>query len=447
MKRTTPRFLLLLFVIFWMTENGSVNAQEEVKSFNLEECVHYALEHSAKIHQSKAEWRITSANYADAIGRLLPNISAGSSVYMNYGRGIDPKTNTYTNVNSFRNNYQVEASLLVFDGLSSVFNLKRERFDKIASRERLKQTQNEVRMSTIEAYYNLLYALELKQLAINNLENSALQTKQLQRMFDLGMKAIQDVSEMEATEAADRLKLVQQSNQYEIALLQLKAVMNYPINEELIIEGKLTYSEVTPTLLRANEVYALALQRLPKALIADNQVKRSRAAYQSSIGNFSPRINLFTGFNTGFSRYLDGSPFEPFREQLANRRGSYVGISLSVDLFSGLRKINQLRRSKAQYYADMSKKEEINMEIYKDIQEAIFNLNASVDEYKAAKEHAQHLQKVYEAGLKNYKVGNMSSLELSIANARAKEAQNEVAHKYTMYLLNKEWLAYYTLQN
>lgn len=439
------RYYFLLFALLWMAKSTFAMAQDEIKGLTLEECVHYALLNSAKIHQSEAEERITSANYADAIGRLLPNVSVGSSAHINYGRGIDPRTNTYTNVNSFRNNYSIEGSLLLFDGLSSVYNLKRKGYEKKASMESLKQNQQEVRMSTIEAYYNLLYTKELKGLAQKNLENSEQQTKQLERMFELGMKAVQDVSEMKATEAADRLKLVQQNNQYEIAMLQLKAVMNYPIDKELIILDELSYSDVTPTLLQADEVYEMAIHHLPKALMAEQNLKSSKAAYQSSIGDFSPRINLFAGFNTSFSRYLDGSPYEPFKEQLANRRGAYVGASLSIDIFSGLRKSSELRRSKALYHAEQYKKREVDMEIYKEIQEAILNLNASVEEYHAAKEHAEHLMKVYEAGLKNYKVGNMNSIELSISAARAKEAKNEVARKYTMYLICKERLAYYTL--
>lgn len=442
MKRYQLQTLLLCVILF----TGTLKARsQEVQNYSLQDCIDYALQHSGKIHLSKAENQIITANYADAIGKLLPNISANSSAYFNYGRGIDPKTNTYTNVNSFRNNYGIEASLMVFDGLSSIFKLKRERFEQLAGKESLRQIQHEVRMNTIEAYYNLLYAKELKTLATNNLENSEQQSKQLERMFELGMKAIQDVSEMKATEASDRLKLVQQSNEYEIAMLQLKAVMNYPIEKELIIDEELSYSEVYPTLLQANELYAIALQKHPKAVNAENKLRSSKATYQSSIGNFSPQIHLFAGINTSFSRYLDGSPYEAFREQLTNRRGSYVGVSISIDLFSGLQKSNQLRRSRAQYYSEQIKKEEVNLEIYKDIQEAILNLNAMVEEYRAAEEHAQHLQKVYEAGLKNYKVGNMSSIELSIAASRAKEAHNEVARKYTMYLICKERLAYYTL--
>lgn len=440
MKHTKRRRIvtstLLLFLTFY-----SSSAQNEIYTY--EDCISYALEHSTKIHLSMAQDHINTANYRDAIGRLLPNISASTSANISYGRGIDPTTNTYTNTSSFRNGYGIEAQLLIFDGLYSVFNIKRERLEQIAGRESMKQTEQDVRMSTIEAYYNLLYTKELKRLAIEHLTNSEHQRKQVEKMYDLGMKARQDVSEMKALAAADRLKLAQQSNQYEMAMLQLKAIMNYPIDQELIINDSLRYTDVTPTLLQADEVYAIALHKLPKALIAEEKLMSSKAAYKSIIGTFFPRINLFAGVNTSYSFYMDGTPHEAFRDQIKNRYGAYVGATLSFDIFTGLKKSNSLRRAKAEYYAEENRRDETRNEIYKDIQEAILNLNASVEEFNAATEQAHHLKEVFDAALKNYSVGNISSVELSITATRAKDAEIEVARKLTIYHIQKEWLAYY----
>ena len=422
----------------------STGIQAQESTYSLEQCIEYAQKNNSSIHQSQANEQISTANYKDAIGALLPNISASTNVHINYGRGIDPKTNTYTNVNSFRNNYSIESSLLLFDGLSSIYNLKSQRNEQLATHEEAKKTARDIKMSTIEAYYNLLYTKELKRLAESHLANSQQLVKQAERMFELGMKAPADVAEAKATLAKDKQMKVQQSNQYEIALLQLKAVMNYPIEQPLVITDSLTYGDVEPSLLKPEDLYSSALKGLPEALISEHRLKSSKDLYKSSIGAFAPRVNLFAGFNTGFSYYMDGSPHESFNEQLRNRRGGYVGVSLTIDLFTGLRKTNQLRRSKAQYFVQQMKSQEVKRDIYKNIQEAILNLNASVEEYKTAVETAEHLKQVYDASLKNYQVGHSSSIDLSISSARYKESVGEVAHKYTMYLLRKESLAYYS---
>lgn len=435
-----PKQYLWLLVFCVITPLGGW-AQEKV--FTLEQCLKYAGEQSSGIYLSIEDERASAARYREAIGRLLPNVSASTSVYLNYGRGIDPKTNTYTDVNSLRNNYNVEASLLLFDGLSSIYRMKSSREDLLAARQERIKTAQEVRMHTIEAYYNVLYTKELHRIATKHLANSTHLVEQAERMHELGMKAAADVAEMRAAMAKDRQSIAQHANQYEIALLQLKAVMNYPIDLELTILDTLTYQDVEPTLLHADDLYSLAMHRLPETLIADHRLRSSESLYRSSIGAMAPRLSLFAGFDTGFSRYMDGSEYPSFAEQLRQRRGAYVGVSLSIDLFSGLQKSARLQQSKSLRLSQQLKSDDCRRELYRSIQESILNLNASVEEYHAAVEHANYLKQVYDAALRNYEVGHLSSLELSLASARYKEATIEVAHQYTIYLLRREQLSYY----
>ena len=414
------------------------------RPFSLEDCISYAETHNVTIGQSTAEMEVAMANYRDAIGRLLPLVTASTSAYINYGRGIDPKTNIYTNINSFRNNYSLEGSLLLFDGLSSVYGLKAEKSLRLSREEQHRKQVRDVKMSTIEAYYNLLYTKELMKLSAENLQNSTELSRQTDRMYELGMKAPADVAEAQAAMAKDKQAVIETGKNYEIALLQLKAFMNYPIDSVLIVTDSLEYNAVAPTLLLTDEVYQRALKALPEARMSDYELESSRNNYLASKGAFSPRINLFAGYNTGFSFFMDGSPYERFMDQLRNRRGGYVGVLITFDLFSGLKKVNGLKRAKAQYLGSQKKNEEAKRKIYNSIQEAILNHNAAVEEYRAAVENAGHLKIVCDAAYQNYKAGHASSLDFSLASARYKEAKAEVAHKYAMFLLCRERIGYYT---
>ena len=447
MKLIKRYFLLPLAAaqLFAVVLAPPIAAQEE-PAFTLEECVSYAEAHSTRVQRSAADLEVSEANYRDAVGALLPNLSAGASAYVNFGRGIDPSTNTYTNINSFRNSYNIQGSLLLFDGLSSLYNLRGRRSEELSAGEALRKTTREARMSATEAYYNLLYAKELHRLSEENLHNSVELAKQTERMYELGMKARGDVAEARATLSKDRQTRIEQAKNYEIALLQLKAVMNYPIDSLLVIADSLTYGEVSPTLLLTDEVYRSALLTLPEALISDHKLETGRNDYLARKGAFAPRISLFAGFDTGFSFFMDGTPYEPFAEQLRNRRGSYVGVSLTIDLFAGLRKVNGLKRAGAQYFARKLQHEEDRRALYKSIREAILNHNAAVEAYRAAAENAEHLKAVYEAALQNYKAGHASSLDLSISGARYKEARAEAAHAYAVCLLRREQVNYYAEQ-
>lgn len=432
--------LLILAALALLPWRGWAQSSE----MSLEECIRYALQHNPKVKGVHAEADIAAANYGEAIGKLLPSITASGAAYINFGRGIDPKTNTYTDINSFRNNYNIEGSWLLFDGFSSLFRLRMTRYEKITGREQARLTADLVRMETIEAYYRLLYAHELCRTAESDLAGSQAMTRRIQRMYELGSKGAPDVAEMRATEATDRLTLVRRRNEYEIAVLKLKEKMNYPIGDTLSIRDSLTLSIAEATDLKADELYDLALRRLPKSLVADGRVKSAEQAYRAAVGSFLPRLSLFAGFGTSYSFFMDGSAHESFATQLRNRRGEYVGITLSFDLFDGLRKTSALKRSKASLRLAESQREETHREVYRDIQQSILEVNAAVEEYRASVEKVEHLDKAYRTLLRNYEAGNAGSIDVSTAAARLKGARTEMTYAYTTYLLKREWLAYYT---
>lgn len=417
-------------------------AQQAVLS--LDDCLAYAFQHSSKLQITRANAIEATANYRDAIGQLLPSLSASTSAYINFGRGIDPKTNTYTNTNSFSNGYNIESSLLLFDGLSSIYRLRSSREEQQIGREEQRRAEQSVRMATIEAYYNLLYAKELQRLAAENLDNSIQLTQQIARMHELGMKASTDVAEAQASMATDRQTAISRRNQYEIALLQLKASMNFPIDQPLGVSDSLAYGEVTSTPITPEGLYHDVLAKLPDARIAELQLRSSKHLYQSSIGSFFPNLTLNAGFGSGFSYFLSDQAHESFWDQLSNRRGAYVGATLSFNLFSRLQNSNRVQRAKAQYLAQQAKSDDEKRDVYKAVQEAILYLNSSVEEYNAAVEVEKHRHQVYEATLRNFQKGHASALDLSQASARYKEARVGVAHTYTLYLLRKEGLNYYT---
>lgn len=393
---------------------------------------------------AKAAAAEATANYREAIGRLLPDLNASASAYLNFGRGIDPRTNVYTNTSSFNNSYSLGASLLLFDGLSSIYRLRGAReAQQIGEEERHRTAQN-VRMATIEAYYNLLYCKELERLAKDNLFNSTRLAEQTTRMHELGMKAPTDVAEAQASMASDRQALTAQTKQYAVALLQLKAVMNYPLAEPLCINDSLAYEEVVPSLLAAEGVFTEAYSRLPDARIAEHRLQNSRYEFQSSLGAYSPKIHLVAGFGSSYSTFINDRPHETFWEQLRNRRGAYIGATLSLTLFSRLQNSAEVQRAKARYLAQQVNRDEEKRKIYTAVQEAILELNGSVEAYKAATEVETHRKQAYTATLRNYQLGHANALDLSVNAARYQEARAEVARSYTMYLLHKEKLTYYT---
>ena len=67
----------------------------------MDECMAYAVEHSVSVGKQENVLDNAKMNYRQSVASLFPSVSAGVSASTNFGRSIDPETNSYTTVSTF----------------------------------------------------------------------------------------------------------------------------------------------------------------------------------------------------------------------------------------------------------------------------------------------------------------------------------------------------------
>ena len=146
----------------------------------------------------------------DAILRVFtPEVSAGTYAYSNFGRSVDPETNTYVSTTSFNNGYQLGAGITLFDGFSAVNNMK---ISKTALKMGIGQeelTRDEICLATMEAFYNVVYFQQLSGILESQVRTAQDALTLAKKQEELGQKGYTDVIEMEA-ELADRRAALQE---------------------------------------------------------------------------------------------------------------------------------------------------------------------------------------------------------------------------------------------
>ncbi|MDR3340991.1 MAG: TolC family protein, partial [Candidatus Symbiothrix sp.] len=253
MKKNWLIFLLLFAQIAW--------AQE--KSLTLEDCIQYTLLHNLQSVKQEAQNEIYKIDQREAIGGFLPSLSAGTSAYMNFGRGVDPETNNYISKNTFSNAYEIYSSMVLFDGLSQVYRAKLSKINRLKGKDELQDIKDKMAFEVMEIFFNVLYYKGTVDLAQQQLEESSVNLKKFQRMEELGLKSIPDLNEIQAKEAEDRFVLTKQNNLYNLEIIKLKAKMNMPTEEDLQIAGYTDLLPVDKAQESALAVYQQAMSSLP----------------------------------------------------------------------------------------------------------------------------------------------------------------------------------------
>ena len=155
----TP-FIAFICVYLVMTFGLPVTsgAQESSKPMTLKECMEYAISNSTKMRIQQASSSDARIARRDAILQAFtPSLSTGTNAYYNFGRSIDPQTNTYFTQTSFHNGYSLSAGIDLFDGFSAVNNLKISKTGLAISESQERQVEADICLAVMEAYYNVVY--------------------------------------------------------------------------------------------------------------------------------------------------------------------------------------------------------------------------------------------------------------------------------------------------
>lgn len=185
---------LRLGLMFGLLMQGSQVVQGQLPTWTVDRCVEYALQHNVDVRLETRTLDDYRIEHTRSIGAFLPSVQASIGAQYNFGRAVDPETNTYTNVNTFYNSYNLQASLPVFDGFSRYNDLKAARARVLMGKQGLRARKDEVAQQVMKDYLDVLYYEGAVRLATEKLRESRQLLKQTQVMCEVGTKSAADVA-------------------------------------------------------------------------------------------------------------------------------------------------------------------------------------------------------------------------------------------------------------
>ena len=95
---------------------GKLVSAQEMK-FNLKQCIDTALKNNILVNQSGLQMQTAEVNMKQAKANLLPNLNGRVDYGFNFGRNVDPITNTFTNNQLSSSNAGLGTSVILFNGM------------------------------------------------------------------------------------------------------------------------------------------------------------------------------------------------------------------------------------------------------------------------------------------------------------------------------------------
>ena len=418
-------------------------AHAEAQPLTIDDCMRYAVENSTTVGKQRLAADDNKTNYQEAIASLFPSVNAEVAGGLNFGRGIDPATNTYTNVTTFGNTYGIGASVPLFDGLKGINTM---RAMKVARQKGLVDTQiaqDEVAMQTLSAYMDVVYYTEAVKIANEQLEASRKTLELVRRQFDLGTKSAADVAEIESQEANYDYLLTTEENNLALAYIKLREVMNYPQGERLEIVTNIDL-DALPSAASEQALVDYALANNPKIAASRHFTEQQRLNLARAKSAYSPSLYLYGGYNTSY--YIDfenKAAYASFANQFCNNRGGYVQVGLSIPIFNGLSARSSKRRAANAYRSAQLEEIAVERAVESEVAQIWQEMQGFGKQYIQGQKKVSAAQLAYDGAERKFENGLISALDLQTAANTLLQAKSDRLRARLQYIVKMRMVDYY----
>ena len=332
----------------------------------------------------------------------------------------------------------VNASMPLYEG--NKLNLQIERATLALEQNDLyvKEAQNNITLSVLEAYLQVLYQYENIAVAKNTVLSSEEQLTQAQQKYENGAIAKIDLIEIETQHANNQYNVVLAKNQYETQLLTLKQLLELPPGTEFGVEI-IRKEEVSAPIANKEEVYRQALEQLATTKIYDKQKELAQKDIQIAKAGYLPSLSLSGGLNTGYS----DRDIEKYAAQLKNNFGQTIGLSLNIPIFTRFQNKNNVALAQLSVSQAELDRKQAEKELYTKIETAWHNATTRQAQEEASKKARDNAKLAYELAQKKHQFGNLTNTELLVSmNTYLNAEQTYLQNKY-MVLLYQQLLNFY----
>ena len=429
--------------VFVLISVKAISQQDSIHKFSVRDCVDYALRNNVKVKNALLDIEVQKQDNRVTTARALPSVSGAGSFTDNVliqtqllpGEFFGQPAGTYIPV-KFGTQYYTSGSVTLtqtlFDG--EVFIGLQARKTSIDYRQKAAaMTQDIIRANIYKIYYQLIVSkIQIQQTDANIAKTQNLLHVNIE-MYKNGFVEKVEISKNEVQLANLQTEKSKALTNVVNGYYGLKFLMGMPQKDSLVLTDTVTEDQLKQGLLnegvydynnRNDYLFYKSLNQL-----SEYNVKRYKLSYY-------PTLSL-TG---NYARVGQGNDLNVFgKGQWFN--SAYVGLNLSVPIFSGFSKNANVKEAELQLEQSKNTLNNIKDSIDNAVLQAVNNYHSAIATLDYQKKNVALAEDVYNQAQKKYESGLGSTLDISNAEADLRTAQsNYVSAMYDAVIAQIDYL-------
>lgn len=433
----------IIFTLSFLLGSLAASAQEQ-KEWTLRQCIDYALENNITVKQQDVTKRQNEVQLSTAKNSRLPDLNASASQNWSFGRGLTSE-NTYSNQNTSSTSLSLGTSVPLFTGFRIPRTIELNKLNLEAATADLDKARDDVSVQVAQAYVQVLYDLELRDVAQRQIDIDSMQVERLREMYRTGKASGVEVAQQEATLAQSRLTLTQADNDCRMALLSLAQLLELPTPEGFAIvrpdTASIAIADATALPL-PDDIYQEALAFKPEVKAENLRLKGSEVNVKLAQSALWPTLSLSAGLGSNYYT-TSGIKTASFASQMRNNFSQYIGLSLSIPIFNRFETRNSIRTARLNQETQQLQLDNVKKTLYKEIQQAYYNAVAAQAQYTSSREAARSNKAAFDLTAAKYEYGKANITEFNEAKNNWLKAESDLARAKYEYMYDTSLIDFY----
>lgn len=397
---------------------SSVAFGQQEQSINsnatLDDLIDYALRNKIELKQAQIDSEIGEREIASALSGWFPQINATGSVAhaiqlptVNIGGNEVPMGKKNTSAVTFQADQSIISPQLFQASKAAKFIREKNNLN-------IESTKINTVVDVSKAYYDILTSEEQIKIINENIARLERQFTEANARYEVGLvdKIDYKRAQISLNNAKASLKTATESRKYKYDYLKMLLAM--PSTQPLSLSFA-NQSLEQNILLDTTELLQIANRVEFKQIENLREIQRLNTQYQK--WNFLPRVGAYANYSMN---YRDDSFGKLYNNNIP---ASNVGLSLNIPIFTGTKRIQEIRKSELQEKRIELDLQNLENQISTQYSAAMASYRANMNEWKNAKGNMELSEEVYNTIKLQYDAGVKTYLELMTAETDLKTAQ------------------------
>jgi outer membrane protein len=468
------RYFFIFFSLFFWLNDGQCQTADSV--YNLQQCIDLAIKNNLTVKRSELEMERGRIYWQQQRANLLPTFNGGINHGISTGRSIDPFSNTYLNQQITSADYNLNANLVLFNGLNVQNSIRTTALAYQAGKMDFEQAKNDITLNVITTYLQVINNTDLLTQANSQLEVSRQQLQRLQVMNANGAVKPSDYFDVKGQQSTDQLTVINAKNSLEASKLNLLQIMNVPYTRSIAVQ-RLDASQLPATKFTETpeQIYTAAMQSLPLVKAATFRRQSAEKNVKATRGALYPVLSLYSGLATRYSSaarrsvFIDsnevntgafvktpagnqsvyqynqnfGSERIGYYDQFKNNYNTQVGIGLQIPILNGFLNRNRVALAKIDLQNAQYTEETTRIQLKQNVEQAYINMGSAYERYQVLTEQVDAFKESFRTAEIRFNAGALTSVDYIVAKNNLDRANNNLINARYDYYIRTKILNYY----